>query len=444
MNRERILVVGGGVSGLAVAGFLADRFDCMLVEREPEFGGYCRTIYKDGFTWDYSGHFFHFQHQWVADYIHARMDLSRLLAIDRKSRIYFRNQYVDFPFQFNIHQLPLVDFVRCLADMYGASRQDHQGFSSFREMIYSRYGRSLSELFLIPYNEKLYSISADRLDPEAMGRFFPHIDFSGLLDKIRTATEGTKAESATYNAHFCYHKDGARAYAAALASYVPNGVIQLSAECLAIDPSRKRANIAGEEVAYDRLVISAPLPSILRLVGLPPGEGLLTANKVLVLNLGFDRPSLRPDHWVYYAESEWTFFRVGHYDNILGQNRMSLYVEIAMPQENEMVADVVLPGILAELERARVIDGHRLISWSTVTLDPAYVHISKSAQEFAEKSRMHLIARDIFPIGRYGRWTYCSIEDNIVEAYHLARDWGCTLKMEQTEGQKECSKAKFP
>ena len=59
--KERVLIVGGGVSGLAAAGFLADEFDCRLLEKEDEIGGYCRTLYQDGFTWDYSGHFFHFR-----------------------------------------------------------------------------------------------------------------------------------------------------------------------------------------------------------------------------------------------------------------------------------------------------------------------------------------------------------------------------------------------
>jgi protoporphyrinogen oxidase len=106
MARERVLIVGGGVSGLAAAGFLSDCFDCLLVEREPEIGGYCRTIHNDNFTWDYSGHFFHFRNNWIAEYVHRRMDVSRLLRVARKSRVYFRGQYIDYPFQFNIHQLP--------------------------------------------------------------------------------------------------------------------------------------------------------------------------------------------------------------------------------------------------------------------------------------------------------------------------------------------------
>ena len=429
MSRKRVIIVGGGVSGLAAAGFLQDRFDCILVEREKELGGYCRTIYQDGFTWDYSGHFFHFRHDWIADYVHARMDTSRLLRIDRKSKIYFRGRYIDFPFQFNLHQLPMPDFIRCLADMYAAARSGQHSFSSFRDMVYGRYGRALSDFFLITYNEKLYSISADQLDAEAMGRFFPHIDFSELLARLALAAGGGANAKDTYNAQFSYHKDGARAYVQALTSYIPNEIIWTNAVCDAIDIMRKRVRVAGEELSYDKLVISAPLPSILRLTGRAARDGLLTANKVLVFNLGFDRPSLRSDHWVYYPEPEWVFFRVGHYDNILGGNRMSLYVEIALEQGVTPNVEGLLTRTLNDLERAGVIDGHALVSKTIIMLDPAYVHVTGEGQTFAAKSRAELIACDVVPIGRYGRWTYCSIEDNILEAYNLAGDWGCNLNI---------------
>src|ERR1700675_191835 len=104
--KERVLIIGGGVSGLAAASFLADTFDCRLLEQEDENGGYCRTLYQNGFTWDYSGHFFHFQHAWVRDYVERHMDRSGILTIRKNVRVYFRGSYVDYPFQFNIHQLP--------------------------------------------------------------------------------------------------------------------------------------------------------------------------------------------------------------------------------------------------------------------------------------------------------------------------------------------------
>ena len=34
--------------------------DYLIVEKEEEVGGYCRTIKKKDYVWDYAGHFFHF------------------------------------------------------------------------------------------------------------------------------------------------------------------------------------------------------------------------------------------------------------------------------------------------------------------------------------------------------------------------------------------------
>lgn len=414
----RIVIIGGGVTGLAAAGFLADAYDCTLLERESELGGYCRTIYQDGFVWDYAGHFVHFRHPWIADYIHARMDLSNLLNLNKISRIYFKGRYIDHPFQYNINQLPLSDFINCLRGMYRAERLSGS-YSSFKDMLYRRYGRALSDLFLIPYNEKLFAIPAEVLDPDAMGRFFPHIDFGDLLDIL-----AGKAQRSTYNTTFSYHRHGIKAYVDALASYVPPHVIRIDTACHRIDLERRFVHTDGAEVPYDRLIASPPLPSILRMAGLEHDPAVFSANKVLVFNLGFDRPSPRPDHWVYYPEDEWAFFRVGHYDNILGQDRMSLYVEIGLPQDAEVDREALLARTLDDLKRCGVVQNHRLISHATVILDPAYVHISQASNAAAREAISRLNTYDVYPLGRYGLWTYCSIEDNIVSAYELARSWG--------------------
>ena len=51
------LIIGAGISGLT---FASESSDYLIVERENEIGGYCRTVRRGGFVWDYAGHFFHF------------------------------------------------------------------------------------------------------------------------------------------------------------------------------------------------------------------------------------------------------------------------------------------------------------------------------------------------------------------------------------------------
>ena len=62
----------------------------------------------------------------------------------------------------------------------------------------------------------------------------------------------------------------------------------------------------------------------------------------------------------------------------------------------------------------------KLVDYETVLMKPAYVHISKESQEAISRYKSILKEKDIYSIGRYGSWTYCSIEDNILEAKEVA------------------------
>ena len=57
--KTKYLIIGAGISGLMFANCKKDDF--LIIEKENEIGGHCRTIYQDGFIWDYAGHFFHFK-----------------------------------------------------------------------------------------------------------------------------------------------------------------------------------------------------------------------------------------------------------------------------------------------------------------------------------------------------------------------------------------------
>ena len=66
------LIIGAGVTGISYANFTKNDFQ--IVEKENEVGGYCRTIKRNGFVWDCSGHFFHFQHPEIEEYVCRNID----------------------------------------------------------------------------------------------------------------------------------------------------------------------------------------------------------------------------------------------------------------------------------------------------------------------------------------------------------------------------------
>ena len=413
MERTRYLVVGAGVTGLAFADWLRDD-DYLIVEAQDEIGGHCRTVERDGFVWDYSGHFFHFRNPSIEQYLVERMHGQRVFRVERDSRIWYADRFIDFPFQRHIRQLPENEYTECVAGL--ESRPDAE-VSNFKEMLYARYGRGIAEKFLVPYNEKLYATNLTRLDADAMGRFFPHVTATEILG-------GSDAEKRDgYNVTFTYPERGAQQYVRALAKGVGADRISVNERVVEIDIERKVAKTTKRTIHYDALVSSIALPALLEMTGATHDPSVYSHSKVLVFNLGFDRKGLEDVHWIYYPQRELSFYRVGFYDNIFGRSRMSLYVEVGLPGDAELGDDAgasMKARVIADLQTCGVVSGQSLVASHEVLLDPGYVHITADSIAEAARHRALLEERDVHSIGRYGGWTYCSIEDNIVEARALA------------------------
>ncbi|MBX3157340.1 MAG: NAD(P)-binding protein [Deltaproteobacteria bacterium] len=420
-ERVDFLVVGAGVSGLGFANWIRERHpgaSVRVLDREDEPGGYCRTVVRDGFVWDYSGHFFHFKDPSIEAWLRARMPGEDIRTVEKRSLIRYAGRDIDFPFQKNIHQLPHDEFLSCLVDLFFRPTGDGPP-RSFGEMLERRLGRAITAKFLRPYNEKLYATDLNTLDVDAMGRFFPHADIADVIANMRP--KGEAARDGGYNATFIYPAGGAMQFVRALLRDLPGGAVATGEAVVAIDVDAKTATTTQRRIAYEHLVSSAPLPALARMTGMPHDAGAFTSNKVLVFNLGFDRKGRRDVHWMYFPDPAVSFYRVGWYDNILGSDRMSLYVEIGARHAEVLDVPALRERVLADLAREGIVDGHRLVAHHDVTLDPAYCHITRTSLLEAARLRDELARKQVHAVGRYGGWTYCSIEDNLIETRALAQ-----------------------
>ena len=419
-HRADVVCIGAGVSGLGFANAWREHHpghQVLVLEREAEPGGYCRTVEQAGFVWDYSGHFFHFKHPEIEQWLRARMPGEDVRTVERVAKIRFAGRDIDFPFQKHIHQLPLADFLECLTELYFRPPSGTRATParSFGEMLEQRLGKGITDKFLRPYNEKLYATPLDTLDVDAMGRFFPHADLADIIANMRP----NQAQHG-YNATFTYPAGGAIRFIHALLRDLPAGTVACDEPVLAIDLDARTVRTPKRVIEYARLVSSAPLPALARLCKVEHDSDVFTSNRVLVFNLGFDTKGRTDTHWMYFPDPADVFYRVGWYDNILGGDRMSLYVEIGAPGRAEFDVEALRERVLADLRRQGIITTQRLVSHHHVVLDPAYVHITKASLVETARLRAVLAHRGVHSVGRYGGWTYCSIEDNLLETRELA------------------------
>lgn len=412
----KYLIIGGGISGLTLANYLKDNY--LIIEKENEVGGYCRTIKKGNYIWDYAGHFFHFKTDEFKEKFLNVIPKEDIIYQDKCTKILYKNDLIDYPFQTNIHQLEKQEFIDCLYDLFNKEERDK--YDNFLDMLYGKFGKSIVEKFLKPYNEKLYAIDLTELDVDAMGRFFPYADKEAIIKNMKSNSNNS------YNNSFLYPKNGAGSFIKVLSDNLDKDKILLNTSVKSIDLTNKKVVLSNDKVIeYDYLINTISLPNFIKLTN----ENLnladsLSYNKVLVFNLGFNKKSnLVNEHWLYIPSKDCNYYRIGFYDNILNQDKLSMYVEIGYGKNDTIDNKEIekqLNLTLDNLKKQNIIDDtFKLEEYVSIVMDPAYVHINSKTDKKVKEYFKDLENKNVYSIGRYGGWTYCSMEDCMLEAKKL-------------------------
>lgn len=418
MRKVEYLILGAGVSGLAFANHVGHS-DYLILEREREPGGYCRTTKRGEYVWDYAGHFFHFSHPQLKKNFEAVTTSEETVYRVKNTKIYYKGYYVDYPFQKNIHQLTKDELIECIYDLFEKSEKNR--YDSFLDMLYGKFGKSITEKFLRPYNEKLYACDLNLLDVNAMGRFFPEADLESIIRNMKAA------DNASYNSEFLYPKRGAEVFVNKLLEKLEMEKIHLGERVQSVNTDKHIVITDKDRYQYDYLISSLPFHEFIKMSDIVEQVdcSVFSYNQVLVLNLGFDQKAVDSDiHWIYVPSKEINFYRAGFYNNIIGSKKLSMYIEIGYDKDYVITdAEITrqLDLTIDNLRRMKIIRKHRLTEHQAIIMNPAYVHITQKSMETVGKLKEMLAENHVYTVGRYGDWKYCSIEDCMVDSLNIAK-----------------------
>jgi len=415
-----ILILGGGLAGLSTAYHLQQlgHTDYLLAEQENKPGGLCRSIQKDGFTFDYSGHLLHVHTPYGKKLVRALLK-NNLHRVRRHAWINTRGVQVPFPFQAHLYALPKAVREACakgLLQPAGNSRPH-----SFKDWCMASFGTGMYEHFFRPYNTKLWGVAPSRLTCEWCGPFVPRPTRREILNSLTQKPQKTWG----YNSCFYYPKTGGiGALADALAAQIQP--IRLGTRITQIDLQAKTARGGGEIIHFNRLVNTLPLPQFLQLLRgetqLKKQARVLKAASVLVYQLAVKGKGPKFS-WIYCPDSQDAFFRVGQQSAFSPANAprhsRSFYVELpgtlrpAKTLEKQIWNSLLQKGIITKYDE-------KLFSfWQK--LPTAYV-----LYDFKRTRTVELILRQLakyacFCAGRYGKWEYSFMETALLQGRETAQ-----------------------
>jgi protoporphyrinogen oxidase len=202
-------ILGGGLTGLTLARFLAGKGEEIVVlEAESEIGGLCRSRSEKGFCFDTGGsHIIFSRDEEVLRFMLAVLGENREMR-KRNTKIFYKDRFLKYPFENGLSGLPKEDLFFCLYEylrtLIAAETGKIPPVKNFRDWIYSTFGQGIAECYLIPYNRKIWNYPPEQMSAHWVEGRVPR---PPVEDIIRSAI-GIETEGYTHQAVFSYPRKG--------------------------------------------------------------------------------------------------------------------------------------------------------------------------------------------------------------------------------------------
>ncbi|MCR5775507.1 MAG: FAD-dependent oxidoreductase [Lachnospiraceae bacterium] len=180
----KYLIIGAGPSGLSFANSLMDKGieDFCVLEMNDTAGGLARSVDVDGTPFDIGGgHFIDVRRPKVNEFLFRFMAQDEFAEFDRITKIRTRDTRIDYPFEANIWQLSVDEEVEHLKAIAAAGCNTGAPMpDNFLEWIPWKLGEKIAADYMLPYNEKIFSVDLRTLGTYWMNKL-PDVSFEDTL-----------------------------------------------------------------------------------------------------------------------------------------------------------------------------------------------------------------------------------------------------------------------
>ncbi|MCK4385256.1 MAG: FAD-dependent oxidoreductase [candidate division Zixibacteria bacterium] len=200
----KIAVLGGGLSGLSLAYFLQDNKkveSIQIFEKEKTIGGLCRSFEINGTRYDIGPHIIFSKDQKILEVLLNILG-DNLQKIRRSNRILYKNKFVKYPFENGLSALPEKEREYCVNTFL---HNPYRGYEAQNMLAFflKTFGEGITNLYLRPYNEKIWKFDPAFMDTQMVERIPRPPD-----EDILKSAGGIETEGYLHQLYFYYPKSG--------------------------------------------------------------------------------------------------------------------------------------------------------------------------------------------------------------------------------------------
>ncbi|MFI5046027.1 MAG: protoporphyrinogen/coproporphyrinogen oxidase [Acidimicrobiia bacterium] len=419
-----IVIIGGGPAGLSLAHHLERAYE--LVEREDEVGGLCRSFTLGDAVFDYGGHAYFTGHAHVTELIAATSPTS-LYRQPRRAFVASHGTVVPYPFQSNLHGLPVEVVKECLVGAVETLQSSPAAPpSDLDQWIDRAFGSGVARHFLRPYNEKVWAHPLAEIVPSWVD---DRIVQPRIADMIEGALHRRRYVDIP-NATVAYPSTGgfAELYSGLGRAAAPN---TRRGEVTLVDVHEQLVvTAAGETYPYGTLVSTMPLSELVRITR-PRSERMcslassLAHNSLSLVNVVVGRTAITDMQRLYVADPTVPFHKLVFNSNsspsLKSSKHFGIQAEVTYSSYKPLDRDGLEATVVAQLHNLGIL-GERdpIVATSTVDVRYAYPIATRAGQQAVAELRRHYAELGVHLLGRFGEWDYINSDEAVHRGMRLA------------------------
>ncbi|RDL41356.1 Uncharacterized protein BP5553_01335 [Venustampulla echinocandica] len=444
-----VLVIGAGPTGLGAAKRLnqIDGPSWMIIDCNETPGGLASTdVTPEGFLYDVGGHVIFSHYKYFDDCIDEALPKAEdWYTHQRISYVRIKNQWVPYPLQNNVSMLPQEDKLRCVDGMIDAAiaaRTATTKPADFDEWIVRMMGEGLADIFMRPYNFKVWAVPTTKMQCQWLGERVAAPDVKTCVrNVILNKSAGNWGPNATFRFPA---RDGTGGIWIAVANTLPKEktLFGKQGEVSKVDADGHKVTLkGGKTISYKKLITTVAVD---QLVEHMEDQELITLSKGLfyssthVIGVGIrgERPERIGDKcWLYFPEDDCPFYRATIFSNYSPNNQPEKSVKLATqsiadgskpkstePQEGPYwsimleisessmkpvdQANLMRDSIQGLINTDMIKPDDEIVSTYHRRFDHGYPTPSLEREGVLKELLPKLQAKDIYSRGRFGSWRY--------------------------------------
>ena len=430
----RVVVLGGGLSGLSTAYYLQklDWVDSVRVlESDDRTGGLAKSLFVEGYTYDIGPHIIFSKNKEILDELLGFIEVGTN-KIKRSNEIYYKGQLVQYPFENDLSKLPAEDLEYCIRAFNSNPYEDYVP-QNMLQFFLKTFGEGITNVYLRPYNEKIW-----KFDPSCMNTSMVERIPKPTKEEIRRSASGETIEGYLHQLYFEYPSSRG---IGAICEGVYNKLdkekctVSLNSKVIRVshtDGIYKVTTDQGECVEGDLLIYTMPIHDFVKATENVP-DNVYNAMEGLKYNsilIAFVRTpyDMYGEHYAYTVpDKDVIFHRISKMD-FLGDNyhkdgEATFMVEITYRDgdvfsnmSDEIIKEKIAKGFL-DIQIAKNLEDVEVLNMTRHKY--AYVIYDLNHTENMEVIRNYYQENSIFLNGRFGNFEYWNMDKVLEESKYL-------------------------